>query len=135
LRLISDDILAWITIWQESRGEPDEGKLAVAEVIWNRMRTRYSSDGTVAGTVLRPWQFSGMNTDDPNRIPAFKLDSDNPIVQACRNAWDLAKAGSNTVNKAVLYLNPKVVPKLPAWVAKSREVAVVGQHHFYVPLV
>ena len=135
MRLIPDDVVAWVTIWMEARGEPDEGKLAVAEVIWNRMRTRYSSDGTAAGTCLRAYQFSGWNTDDPNRIPAFKLDTDDPMVQACRNAWDLAKAGSNTVNKAVLYLNPKVVPKLPAWVAKSKLVATVGQHQFYVPLV
>jgi spore germination cell wall hydrolase CwlJ-like protein len=135
MRLIPDDVLAWITVWQESRGESDEGKLAVAEVIWNRMRTRYSSDGTVAGTCLRPWQFSGMNTDDPNRIPSFKLDTDDPVVQACRAAWDLAKAGSHTVSGAVLYLNAKIVPKLPAWVAKSKKVATVGNHDFYVPLV
>ena len=134
MRLIPDDALAVITIWQEARGEDDAGKLAVAEVIWRRMKTRYSSDGTVAGTVLRPWQFSGMNTDDPNRVPAFKLDDSNPIVQACRAAWDLAKAGSNTTKGAVLYLNPRVIPKLPAWVAKSRKVATIGAHNFYVPL-
>jgi spore germination cell wall hydrolase CwlJ-like protein len=135
MRLIPEDALAILTIWQESRGEDDAGKLAVAEVIWNRMRTRYSSDGTVAGTVLRPWQFSGMNTDDPNRVPSFKLDDENPIVKACSAAWTLARAGTSTTHGAVLYLNPKVVSKLPAWVAKSKKVATIGAHHFYVPLV
>jgi spore germination cell wall hydrolase CwlJ-like protein len=134
MRLISDDTLAIMTIWQEARGESDEGKLAVAEVVWNRMQKRYSSDGTVAGTVLRAWQFSGYNTGDPNRIPSFRLDDADSIVHACRNAWELAKAGSKTVADAVLYLNPRIVAKIPAWVSRSRKVATVGQHDFYVPL-
>ena len=135
MRLIPDDTLAIITIWQEARNQGPEGQLAVAEVIWRRMKTRYSSDGTVAGTVLRPWQFSGFNTEDPNRVPSFKLDDANPTVKACKAAWELAKAGSNTTKNAVLYLNPKVVPRLPAWVGKSKKVATIGDHQFYVPLV
>jgi cell wall hydrolase len=135
VRLVSDDTLAIITIWQEARGEPDEGKLGVAETIWNRMQQRYSSDGTVAGTVLRAWQFSGFNTDDPNRIPSFKLDDSDPLAQSCRNAWELAKAGSRTVNGAVLYFNPMAVSRFPDWVGKSKKVAQVGRHSFYAPRV
>ena len=58
-RLIPEDKLAILTIAQEALAEPFEGKLAVAEVIRNRMKQRYMSDGTVEGTVLRAWQFSG----------------------------------------------------------------------------
>src|SRR5690242_9293677 len=74
MRLISDTALAAVTIWQEARGEAYAGKLAVAEVIRNRIKERYASDGTVAGTVIRPKQFSGWNSSDSNRIPSLQID-------------------------------------------------------------
>lgn len=132
MRLVSDDTWAILTIWQESRGEDDAGKLAVAEVIRNRTESRYSSDGTVAGTVLRPLQFSGWNTKDPNRTVSAMIDTDDPTVQACIKAWYDAKAGSQTVHGAVLYFNPKIV-KAPDWAAKCELVATVGDHWFYIP--
>lgn len=134
MRLVNDDALAVITIWQEARNQTEAGKLAVAEVIRNRMAKRYWSDGTVAGTVLRPYQFSGWNTEDPNRIPSFRLEDGDPIVASCRAAWELAKAGSRTVGDAVLYLNPAAVVRIPDWVSRSKLVARVGAHSFYVPL-
>jgi len=47
------------TIWQEARGESRVDQFAVATVICNRTATRYTSDGTIAGTCLAPNQFSG----------------------------------------------------------------------------
>jgi len=137
MRLIPENALAVVTIWQESRGETFEGKVAVAEVIRNRMAKRYSSDGTVAGTIFKPWQFSGNNTSDPNRIPSYKVDDQDPKVMECIQAWETAKAGSDLTKGAVLYLNEALVlkmsGKLPIWVAKSKEVARVGRHTFYLP--
>lgn len=132
-RLVPDETWAVLTIWQEARGEAAEGRVAVAEVIRNRMRRQYQSDGTVVGTVLRPYQFSGWNTRDVNRRLSAVLHDDDPSVIACRDAWHLALEGSEITNGAVLYCNPKVIAELPLWVAASREVAVIGRHHFYVP--
>ena len=138
MRLVSEDTLAVITIWMESRGEPWEGKLAVAEVIRNRMRQKYSSDGTVSGTVLRAFQFSGFNTQDPNRIPSFRIDGDDPVVQECEKAWreseHTLEIRSSITKGAVLYLNPTIVTQKPKWVDLSVEVARVGPHVFYKPL-
>jgi spore germination cell wall hydrolase CwlJ-like protein len=106
--------------------------VAVGEVIRNRMRRRYSSDGTVAGTVLRPYQFSGWNTQDPNRIPAVKLDDDSDAVQDCIKAWEQSEA-TDFAGGAVLYLNPDAVEGFPDWVSKSNLIRVIGRHHFYNP--
>lgn len=132
-RLVADDIWAILTIWQEARGEPDEGKLAVAEVIRNRTRQRYQSDGTVAGTVLAPFQFSGWNTTDPNRRKAAVIDTDDPTFQDCYHAWFRAKQGTDLVKQAVLYYNDTLVTDAPAWVAGCDEVARIGAHVFYRP--
>lgn len=134
-RILSEDSLAIMTIAQEALGEPYEGKVAVAEVIRNRMDKKYSSDGTVAGTVLRAWQFSGWNTDSVGRVRMTKLDDTDPKVADCARAWHAAKAGSQTVHGAVLYMNKKLVAKDPDWASPENadHVGTVGQHDFFVP--
>lgn len=132
MRLVLDWALAIICIWQEARGEDYAGKLAVAEVIRNRMRKRYSSDGSVAETVLRPYQFSGFNTGDPNRIVSFRIDDNDPVVKECIQAWNDSEH-TDTVKGAVLYYNPSIVQE-PKWVLRAKEVARVGQHVFFEPI-
>lgn len=135
-RLISEDVLAVITIAQEALMEPYEGKLAVAEVIRNRMQQKYASDGTVEGTVLRPLQFSGWNTGDHVRIRSMRWDDQWERIQECKRAWQDALNGSNITRQAVLYYNPTVVLVIPKWARPehAQQVAHIGQHVFYVPL-
>lgn len=135
VRLISEDALAIVTIAQEAEGEPYIGKVAVAEVIRNRMNRKYASDGTVSGTVLRPLQFSGWNAKDPGRLRTVRSDTTDIVIQQCVRAWEEAKAGSDVVRGAVLYYNPSLVTETPDWALpdSATEVAVIGQHHFFIP--
>lgn len=135
MRLITEESLAVVTIYQEAQGEPYAGKLAVAEVIRNRMHQKYASDGTVSGTVLRPLQFSGWNARDPGRIRAVRLDSEDWIVKDCIRAWHEAIAGSDLVRGSVLYYNPSIIADTPEWAMPESavEMARVGQHVFFVP--
>ena len=55
------------TIWGEARGEPLEGKVAVAWVIKNRADHPGWWGHGVANVCRQPWQFSCWNADDPNR--------------------------------------------------------------------
>lgn len=53
----------------EARGEPFDGKIAVAWVVRNRVAypgARRFGNGW-RGVILRKWQFSAFNQDDPNR--------------------------------------------------------------------
>lgn len=139
-RLIADDTLAILTIAQEALLEPYDGKLAVAEVIRNRMQQKYMSDGTVEGTVLKPYQFSGWNQGDPVRIKAMRYDDSDPKIQECIRAWEEAKTGSQTVGASVLYYNPDYrmpdgsLIKTPKWALPGygKEVARAGSHVFFV---
>lgn len=137
-RLIDADKLGITTVAQEALTESFEGKLAVAEVIHNRMRTKYMSDGTVEGTVLKPYQFSGWLPGDPVLIKSMRWEDDLPAIQECTKAWFDAKQGSNTVNGAVLYFAPVKdgqPVKTPKWALPdyATKVAEIGAHHFYVP--
>lgn len=134
-RLIDPDKLGILTVAQEALVEPYEGKLAVAEVIHNRMRLKYASDGTVEGTVLRAFQFSGWLPGDPVLVKSMRWDDSMPAIQECIKAWYDAKQGSNTIKGAVLYFAPEKVKQTPKWAQPEHatEVARVGAHVFFVP--
>lgn len=134
MRIISPDSLAVATIWQEAAGEPYAGKLAVAAVIRNRMKRRYNGDGTVEGTVLADYQFSGWNADprDTLRERSMRLDDDDPVVQECLRAWKESES-SDPTHGAVLYYAPRGVSKTPHWVSHPsvRLASMIGNHKFY----
>ena len=128
MRLIADYLLGIVCVMQEAEGEPYEGKVAVAEVILRRTKEKYMSDGTVAGTVMRRLQFSGMNSDSPNRIRTFKADTSDPSVNECVRAWVEADKGSNLVPYCLHYYNANIVS--PPWAKGAEVVAVIGNHTF-----
>jgi len=128
MRLIADYLLGVVTVFQEAEGEPFEGKVAVAEVILRRTKRKYMSDGTVAGTVFRRLQFSGMNSDSANRIRSFKIDSSVPVVDECVRAWVEADKGSNLVPGCLHYYNANIVS--PPWAEGAEVVAIIGNHTF-----
>lgn len=128
MRVVDEAKWAIMTIAGESLGEPLLGKIAVAEVIRNRMKRRYASDGTIIGTVLRAKQFSMW--DDKARLLAARIDDDHPKVRECIEAWE-ASRDSNVTNGAVLYHT--IMIDTPYWAkAKSvKEVTTIHRHRFY----
>ena len=131
--LIQPDALAVIAIRLEGDIEPFEGKVAIASVIRNRMKFKYQSDGTVAGTVLHPAQFSAFNTHDPRRHLLFQAQIEHPKTMDAIMAWQKSGAESN-VGRAVLYYAAlAMVPpgSKPSWVAAARFYKQVGSQLFY----
>jgi spore germination cell wall hydrolase CwlJ-like protein len=131
MRLITDDEIATITIWTEAQGEQFIGKVAVGEVIRERMRRRYASDGTVAGTVARRYQFSAWNDDVNDNlllIRALKLNWDDPMAVECHTAWTTSEHTHYTLG-AVLYCNLDVAQ--PDWAKPEKLLAKIGHHSFY----
>jgi len=128
MRLISDAAWAALTIRGEAESEAFEGKVAVGEVILRRTKLKYSSDGTVPGTVLHELQFSCWNTMDPNRLRIAKSDTMDPMVQECLDAWSEAVRGSSYAKGALLYYNPALAD--PLWLPSTIAVAKIGKHIF-----
>ena len=119
MKIISEDVLGIVTIWQEANGEPYQGKVCVGEVIRNRMEARHFSDGTVAGTVCWPRQFSGWNDNNRNRALSLKIDDSHPVVIECIRAW-YESAKTNFTKGSLFYLNVDLVRHnndglLPKW--------------------
>jgi spore germination cell wall hydrolase CwlJ-like protein len=108
-------------VYFESKGEPLDGQLAVAQVILNRVEDgRFGRD--VCAVVKAPRQFGFV------KAGALPTPTD-------RNAWETAKAVALI---AIAGSWPEIVPDAthfhatrvnPGW--KLRRVATVGQHVFY----
>ena len=152
---LSPSTLLALCVWTEARGEPDDGKAAVARVVLNRGALHYSSDGTVAGTVLHRDQFSAFwfkmiggkylrvaNDDEEARDRADELlaqargDSAWPQCLVVSGAVLLGKYTGGAdyqrlTSDTVLYYNPDVVTTPPAWADPHKYVCAIGAHAFY----
>lgn len=127
--LIPAHCLAIATIIGEASSEPYEGQVAVGRVIRNRMRLKYSSDGTVAGTVLRPLQFSLWNASEWGRIRVCKLDIDlSPEVAMAKKAWIESEDYIPLYQSIVLY---HTIDIHPTWADRVTLITSIGRHHFY----
>lgn len=125
----SPEDLAALTIYLEARGESFAGKMAVAAVIRNRMMSKYHSDGTVRGTVLKRKQFQPWNRKQPHQVV---INYNKKRMRDSLLAWRLVQDGRNVVDGAVLFYNPRIA-RTPRWAQIGHKVATIGGHDFYIP--
>jgi hypothetical protein len=152
---MTDDELMATCIADEAANQPYEGKVAVGRVIRNRMALGYESDGTVAGTILKRFQFSGFwFAMQAGRYAEIEFDaagaaaratslfeefSTQPIWADCQRAVADSAAGSGFAGgpqfqkltaRTVLYFNPAICAA-PAWASPDKLDAIIYQHAFY----
>ncbi len=129
------------TLWGEARGEPDQGKVAVAWVIANRAsRPAFAGHllgraGAVDRVCKAPWQFSCWNLDDPNRAQLIAL---HPIAMAVelQIATDVLKGDLSDPTNGADHYHTIDAPAWatawpPGWAASMRQTARFGGHVFY----
>lgn len=129
-KIITADALGIVTIWQEAQGEPYEGKCAVGEVIRDRTLKNYFSHGSIASTVLWPYQFSGWNHNNGSdlRERSCVIDDTDPVVIDCIRAWNQSKT-SRYAKGALLYCNMNLAH--PSWAKPEKLIVEIGQHSFF----
>jgi conjugal transfer mating pair stabilization protein TraG len=120
------------TIAFEAAGKPEEGKIAVAHVILNRIETG-GWGASIKEVVTSPWQFQPWMT---KREEVEKLSSDDPSYRDAAHIADALFAGQvpDPTEGAMYFLNPTVVRErrggsLPLWA--QGEGQEIGHHTFY----
>lgn len=126
MRLIPDDTIACLTVWQEARGEPLEGMIGVCEVIRTRRNLGHWGS-TYTAVCLAPYQFSGWNSKDPNRIASLCLDEQSTSYQAVCHAWELSAHTDYTLG-ATHYCTVNLHPD---WAKPDYLTVIIGRHAFY----
>lgn len=123
------------TIVGEARGEPAQGKIAVAFVFKNRMLSRRWLD-SVAACCLQPKQASCWNDGDPNRTVLASANLHSATQYG--DCWEIAGAVlySSTLTDptggAFYYLTTELIQrgKAPSWWAKVTPTVRIGAHSF-----
>ena len=113
--------LFWLArvIDAESGNQPLDGKIAVGNVVLNRMNSPMFPN-TVYGVVFQRNQFTPAANGSINRTPSAES------VVAAKLCLD----GANTAGSALYFVNPTVAPG--SWASRNRPyVATIGAHAFY----
>lgn len=119
------------TIYGEARGESDQGKVAVAWVIMNRVAKQTWYGRTVFEVCRKPWQFSCWNLGDPNRTVIESVQSGNAIFDKCLEsgrkvlASNVADPTDGATHYHANWINP------PAWTRGASFTVKIGNHLFY----
>lgn len=106
-------------VYAEARGEPYQGKVAVAAVILNRVESP-DFPNTVAGVVYQPWAFTAVNDGQINLEPD----------QSCYNAARDAMNGWDPTYGCLYYYNANTATS--KWIFSRKTVVTIGNHVFAI---
>lgn len=116
----SDIYLMSQIVYEESKGEPYEGKIAVASVILNRV-THPSFPKTVEDVIKQKNAFSCVINGN---ITAKPDDSSTKAVMD-------AISGSDPTNDAVFFYNPKIATSRWMKDLQKTNIKTIGNHVFF----
>lgn len=104
-------------IYAEARGESFEGKVAVAEVVLNRVENNQFPN-TITEVIYQKNQFS----------PVINGSINNNSNAECRKAVKTAIEGSNFTNGALFFYNHTIITK--TWLDTRQTATIIGNHTF-----
>ena len=120
------------TVYGEARGEPEQGKIAVAWVIRNRAK-RGGWWGNDVDTVCRfPFAFSCWNNNDPNKSKILKVGIEDESFRLCLIAVAAAFsdiAPDPTSGSTHYHVASQPFPK--SWGDPKEPAVIIGNHKFY----
>ena len=132
LHMQNPTVLLAMCIFGEARGEIPEAQYAVGCVVRNRVESGHYGIGWT-GVILRPWQFSSFDANDPNRAKLMEPTKyESPEVWwRCYVAADMAMhhASGDPTGGAVFYFSPPLTEPPAAW-GPVTETVVIGNLHF-----
>ena len=102
----------------EARGEPYKGKVAVAAVVLNRVKSS-SFPNSISGVIYQKGAFSAVSDGQINLSP------DNESIKAARDAMN----GWDPTGGCLYYYNPKKTSN--KWMLSHDVVLTIGEHAFF----
>lgn len=108
-------------VYAESKGEPYEGKVAVASVILNRVKDP-SFPKSIEGVIKQPSAFSCVRNGEITVTPD----------ESCYKAVMEALNGKDPTGEALFFYNPKIATS--AWMKniEKENLKAIGNHVFFI---
>jgi spore germination cell wall hydrolase CwlJ-like protein len=109
---LSELVLLELCMWREARGEGSLGKRGVAHVVSNRVK----SGRTWHQVILKPYQFSSFNANDPNS-EKWPADDDQAWIDCCQIAQRVYLGADYDITAgATFYFSPPLTkPPIAEW--------------------
>lgn len=114
----------------EARNQGEEGMIAVCHVIMNRARHPSWWGKTISEVILKPYQFSCFNKNDPNYPKISSLDETNTIyLKAIELAARCLLGEIPDPTENATHYHTKAI--MPSWAHKLKKTLAIGDHIFY----
>ena len=124
-------------IWGEARGVSDAAKQAVGCVVRNRVGYQGRFGRGWSGVILKPYQFSSFNINDPNRAKLLEPTKAEPqaVWDACYAVAEAVYTGKVTdpTRNAVFYYSAPLMEPPKIWADVQETFAVDRMHFFRIP--
>lgn len=118
------------TMWGEARGEGARGMQAVGNVVMNRVNAGSWYGASIKDVVLKPYQFSAWNTNDPNRSVIENMTAQQLALNGSLAIARQVIAGTlPDITGGATHYHAKNVN--PAWSRSMNRTATIGNHIFY----
>lgn len=130
--IITKNIMAR-TIYAEGQSESEEGKRAIATVIYNRGR---GNPNTIVKVIQSPKQFSCWNSADSNDWTNMKQGKGNSWEESQKIAQEMIDGTFSPIAAYDHYYNPKKAN--PYWAYKDKAKTIlrpyitIGNHRFFI---
>lgn len=120
------------TIYGEARGESHLGRVAVANVIMNRVKRPGWWGRSIPEVCQKPYQFSCWNKDDPNRQKLLLVQPTDKVFAECLEIAKRAIAGelADVTGGATHYMVKSITDKID-WDDGMVQTADIGAHVFF----
>lgn len=135
---LTDVELLSLCVYGEARNQGLDGMLAVASVIVNRSKHPSWWGSSIKSVILKPWQFSCLNENDPNKKKLENLAADFQAALSNNNSLKACYWIAKGLLDGILFSNVAgathyhTMAVSPDWKTKLTMTKRVGDHIFYV---
>ncbi len=128
LRKQKELTLLAMCIYGEARSEPYEGKLSIAFVAVNRVEEKSWYGRTLKDVLLKPYQFSCFNRNDPN-YPKLFIPKRKEWIKCFKAAWNAYSALTEDPTAGANHYCRYDIS--PPWINMMEFKTRIGHHEFY----
>lgn len=119
-----------LTVWREARGESEEGKIAVAMSIINRVKSPSWWGNDVQSVIFKKWQYSSLTDPKDPQLTTWPKTNDKSWSDCLCIAYDvLFNLVPNSAPSADSYYDISI--KAPYWADDKFFVKQIGRLKFY----
>lgn len=126
-----------LMLWREARGEPEEGIIAVAHTVIERIaRPKWWSEPhhDVLSVIMKPYQYTSMTHRNDPQLFSMPAPHDGWFAK-CMFIAEQVMAGATThpAPSASHYFNPDTVVVVPYWTRDetAKFITKIGRHDFW----